>query len=97
MARADTLVSIAGKHCETDVLLQDVTIANPSTGDILAVQSTGAYNYSMASNYNRLTRPAVVLVSDGNADVIVRRETVEDLVSHDEIPDRLSSGTEARM
>lgn len=95
-AQADTLVTIVGKHCETDTLITDTMIANPSAGDILAVYSTGAYNYAMASNYNRLAHPAVVLVSDGEADVIVRRETIEDLVSHDEIPARLGGQVELR-
>ena len=61
----------------------------PHPGDILAVQTTGAYNHSMASNYNRLARPAVVLVREGTADLIVRRETLEDIVARDIIPDRL--------
>jgi diaminopimelate decarboxylase len=55
-------------------------------GDILAVQTTGAYNYTMSSNYNRFTRPAVVLVNDGNAEIIVKRETLDDVLSHDVIP-----------
>lgn len=95
-APADAVVTLAGKHCETDTLIKDAKIANPATGDIVAVYSTGAYNYSMASNYNRLPRPAAVLVSGGKADVIIRRETHEDLVSHDEIPDRLAAGVEMR-
>lgn len=95
-APADTVVTIAGKHCESDCLIADTSIASPTAGDVLAVYSTGAYNYAMASNYNRLARPAVVLVSGGKADVIVRRETLEDLVSHDEIPDRLSASLETR-
>lgn len=95
-SRADMLVTISGKHCESDTLIMDTWIAAPDIGDVLAVHSTGAYNYSMASNYNRLGRPAVVLVSAGNADVIVRRETVEDLVSHDVIPERLGVGLEMR-
>ncbi|HOM73289.1 MAG TPA: diaminopimelate decarboxylase, partial [Armatimonadota bacterium] len=61
----------------------------PVEGDIMAVYSTGAYNYSMSSNYNRLPRPAAVIVSGGRAELIIRRETMEDLVSHDEIPERL--------
>ncbi len=74
---------IAGKHCETDTLIEQTRIQSPEPGDILAVQSTGAYNYSMASNYNRLPRPAVVFVRDGGARLVVRRETLDDLVSHD--------------
>jgi diaminopimelate decarboxylase len=86
---ADFLATIAGKHCETDILIWDTKIAHPEPGDILAVQSTGAYNYAMASNYNRFPRPAVVLVNDGAADVIVRRETYEDVIARDEVPARL--------
>jgi diaminopimelate decarboxylase len=55
----------------------------------VAVYSTGAYNYAMASNYNRFRRPAVVLANDGEADVIIERETLEDVLSHDLIPERL--------
>lgn len=93
---ADAVVTIAGKHCETDILISDTRIAAPTTDDILAVYSTGAYNYSMASNYNRLPRPAVALASGGVADVIVRRETIEDLVDHDEVPERLAANMKAR-
>lgn len=84
----DWRVRIAGKHCETDILIQDTMIQQASPGDILAVQATGAYNYAMASNYNRMPRPAVVLVCDGRADLIVRRETLDDLLRHDIIPAR---------
>ena len=80
---------IAGKHCETDILIQSVPLAEPEPGDILAVLATGAYNYSMASNYNRFPRPAVVLVADGRAEVIVKRETLDDLLRQDVIPPRL--------
>lgn len=86
---ADTTVTVAGKHCETDILIWDVQMPLPRPGDILAVPTTGAYNHAMASNYNRLTRPAAVLVNDGRADVIVRRETLDDLIRQDVIPDRL--------
>ena len=82
-------VTIAGKHCETDTLITDVDIANPQDGDIIAVQSTGAYNQAMASNYNRFRRPAVVLVNEGQAKVIVQRETLDDLISHDVVPESL--------
>ncbi|MDF2686645.1 MAG: diaminopimelate decarboxylase, partial [Clostridia bacterium] len=56
---------------------------NPVAGDILAVFSTGAYNYSMASNYNRVPRPPVVLVENGKSRIIVKRETYEDLIKND--------------
>lgn len=82
-------VTIAGKHCETDVLIWDAKVPPLRPGDVLAVQTTGAYNFSMASNYNRLPRPAVVLVCNGKAELIVRRETLRDLVRRDILPDRL--------
>jgi diaminopimelate decarboxylase len=85
----DTTVTIAGKHCETDILIWNVDMPRPVPGDLVAVQTTGAYNQAMASNYNRLTRPAAVLVSNGRADIIVKRETLDDLVRQDVIPDRL--------
>jgi len=85
-------VTIAGKHCETDVLIYDASSQPISSGDIIAVQSTGAYNYSMASNYNRLPRPAVVFVTGGRADIAVERETWADMVSHDRIPERILDG-----
>jgi diaminopimelate decarboxylase len=91
-APASTRVTVAGKHCETDILFPDVELADPRPGDVLAVQSTGAYNYAMASNYNRFRRPAVVLVADGQADLLVRRESYEDLVRGDLIPERLRTG-----
>ena len=81
-------VTIAGKHCETDTLIPDTHIAPAQPGDLLAVQSTGAYNYAMSSNYNRFPRPAVVLVRDGCAEPIVQRETLEDLIAHDVLPER---------
>jgi len=82
-------VTISGKHCETDTLIANARIAPVEPGDIMAVLCTGAYNYSMASNYNRFPRPAVVLVADGQADVIVKRETLDDVVKNDLIPERL--------
>ena len=76
--------SIAGRCCETgDLLGEDVLIQTPETGDVLAVYPTGAYNYSMASNYNRLPRPAMVMVDGDKAYEIVRRETIEDLLQYD--------------
>jgi diaminopimelate decarboxylase len=80
---SDRIVTIAGKHCETDILIWDTQLPEPDPGDILAVLSTGAYNYAMASNYNRLPRPAVVMVRDGAARVIVERETLDDVIAHD--------------
>jgi diaminopimelate decarboxylase len=86
---ARELVTIAGKHCETDTLIEDALIAPLETDDIVAVQSTGAYNHAMSSNYNRFRRPAVVLVRDGQSDIIIERETLQDLLSHDLVPGRL--------
>jgi diaminopimelate decarboxylase len=74
-------VSIAGMHCESgDVLIDDVALPAPRRGDLLAVPATGAYTLAMASNYNGVTRPAAVLVSEGGARLIRRRETVDDLL-----------------
>ncbi len=86
----EDVVTICGKCCESgDVLIWDIKLPKVESGDILAVFSTGAYNYSMASNYNRLPRPAAVLVGDGEANVIIERESYEDLVKNDVIPERL--------
>jgi diaminopimelate decarboxylase len=85
-------VTVSGKHCETDTLIPDLGVPDIEPGDILAVQTTGAYNYSMASNYNRFPRPAVVAVAEGRADIIVERETLEDLIGQDRIPPRLQAG-----
>lgn len=88
--KATQRVSIAGKFCESgDMLIWDLDVPSIEPGDILAVLSTGAYNYSMASNYNRIPRPAMVLVADGRSDVIVEREQYSDVVRLDRIPDRL--------
>ncbi|MGH2355651.1 MAG: diaminopimelate decarboxylase [Chloroflexota bacterium] len=84
---ADTVVRVAGKHCETDILIPSVAIQRPEAGDILAVPSTGAYTYSMASNYNRLPRPAAVFVRDGQARLVIRREALDDLLRQDVLPD----------
>ncbi len=73
------------------MLIWDIELNQPEAGDILAVFSTGAYNYSMASNYNRVPRPAMVLVSGGRADLIVKRETYEDITQFDLVPERLMS------
>ena len=84
------LVTIAGRFCETgDILIKNIELPKLEDGDILCVYNTGAYNYSMASNYNRVQRPAMVLVNNSQSDIIINRETLEDLVSHDLIPDRL--------
>ena len=77
-------VTVAGKCCESgDLIQKDTPVADVQVGDILAVLSTGAYNYSMASNYNRNPRPAIVMVKDGKARLIVKRESYDDLVAND--------------
>lgn len=77
-------VTVAGKCCESgDMLIKDCFMPEAKKGDILAISTTGAYNYSMASNYNRLRKPAVVLVKDGKSKLLVRRETYEDLIRTD--------------
>jgi diaminopimelate decarboxylase len=83
-------VTIAGRYCESgDILIKDIILPEFEEGDILCVYNTGAYNYSMASNYNRTQKPAMVLVNDSNSEIIVQRETLDDIVLHDIIPDRL--------
>jgi len=85
------LVSVAGKCCESgDMLIWDIELPAAEPGDILAIPCTGAYNYSMSMNYNRLPRPAMVLADGGRADLIVRRESYEDLIRNDLIPERLA-------
>jgi diaminopimelate decarboxylase len=86
----DRVVTIAGKHCETDILIWNLPLGDTDQGDILAVQTTGAYNHAMASNYNRFARPSVVFVQDGNADLVYERETLDDLIKQDRIPARLA-------
>lgn len=83
-------VTIAGRFCESgDILIKDINLPELEEGDILCVFNTGAYNYSMASNYNRFQKPAVVLVNSSQSDIIVNRETLDDLISHDVVPSRL--------
>jgi Diaminopimelate decarboxylase len=74
-------VTIAGRYCESgDILIRDIDLPDPRPGDILAVFSTGAYCYAMASNYNRAPRPALVMVKKGKARLSVRRETYDDVI-----------------
>lgn len=78
------LYTIAGKCCESgDILIREIELPIVEKGDIMAILSTGAYNYSMASNYNRIPRPAVVFVKDGKARLAVKRESYEDIISND--------------
>ena len=83
------LVTVSGKCCETDTLIKDILLPKCERGDILAVLNTGAYNYAMASHYNRLAVPAVVLLMDDKAEVIVKRDTYENLVVNDTVPEWL--------
>jgi diaminopimelate decarboxylase len=78
-------VTIVGKHCESgDILVRDGQVPSDlHVGDILATPVTGAYGHSMGSNYNLVTRPAVVFVADGKARLVVRRETFDDLLARD--------------
>ena len=92
--QAEEKVSIAGKCCESgDMLIWDVELPKVESGDLLAVACTGAYNYSMASNYNRIRKPAVVFVKDGASNLVVRRESLEDIVRHDVVPERINKQT----
>ena len=79
-------VTVSGKACETDTLIKSIKLPSPQPGDTLAMLHTGAYNYSMASNYNRLRRPAVVLLKGDRSAILVERESFEDLVKNDRIP-----------
>lgn len=81
----DFTATIAGRCCESgDLIQENVKIKRPERGDKLAVLVTGAYNYSMASNYNRLPRPAVVMIKDGKDSLAVKRESFEDLIKNDQ-------------
>ena len=84
-------VTVAGKHCESgDILIKNASLPKAESGDVLVVMATGAYNYSMSSNYNRIPRPAAVLVNQGEANLILQRESYEDLLRHDRLPSRLA-------
>jgi diaminopimelate decarboxylase len=73
-------VTVAGKHCESgDILVKDVKLPKPEIGDILCTPATGAYCYAIANNYNLQPRPAVIMVKDGRARTIIKRESYEDL------------------
>lgn len=80
----DTVVTIAGKCCESgDLIGEGMPIQNAQPGDIIAVCATGAYNYSMSSNYNRIPKPAVVFIKDNESRVVVKRETLDDIIRND--------------
>jgi diaminopimelate decarboxylase len=82
--QGDTLVTVAGMHCESgDVLVRDAMLAAPAVGDVLVTPATGAYGHAMANNYNGATRPPVIFCRNGEARVVVRRETYDDLTARD--------------
>ena len=92
LKKPEEKVTIAGKHCESgDVLIKELELPRAKEGDILVVFGTGAYNYSMSSNYNRIPRPASIIVKDGHSDLIQRRERPEDLLQYDVIPERFNT------
>ena len=83
-APAETPATVAGKHCESgDILIRDAMLAEPAAGDVLVTPATGAYGHAMANNYNGIPRPPVIFCRNGNARVVVRRETYEDLTRRD--------------
>ena len=89
LAPAEETVNLVGKHCESgDVLLKDLPMPITSSGDVVAVFATGAYNASMSSNYNRIPRPAAVLVHDGHSELVQKREQPDDLLRYDVLPER---------
>jgi diaminopimelate decarboxylase len=78
------LCTVAGKHCESgDILVRDVELDDPRPGDVLVIPATGAYGHAMANNYNAIPRPPVIFCRDGDARVVVRRETYDDLLLRD--------------
>ena len=82
---ATSSYTVCGKHCESgDVLIESVSLPEPRRGDLLAVPGTGAYTLGMGSNYNAVPRPAAVLVADGQARLIRRRESIDDVLRHEE-------------
>ena len=88
---ADEKVTIAGKHCESgDILAKDIMLPEIEEGDTICFYTTGAYGYSMSSNYNRVLKAAAVLVNNGKSDIIVNRQTYEQLCESDVIPERLN-------
>jgi diaminopimelate decarboxylase len=77
-------VTIAGMHCESgDILVRDALLDDPRPGDVLVTPATGAYGHAMANNYNALLRPPVIFCKEGDARVVVRRETLADLTRRD--------------
>jgi diaminopimelate decarboxylase len=85
VTNAGELCTIAGMHCESgDILVRDVRLNDPRVGDVLVIPATGAYSHAMANNYNAVPRPPVVFCREGDARVVVRRETYEDLTLRDQ-------------
>ena len=83
-AERPAVTTLVGKHCESgDVIVRDVELADPRVGDIVVTPATGAYGHAMANNYNGVPRPPVVFVSNGDARLVVRRETYDDLAARD--------------
>ena len=88
---ADEKVTIAGKHCESgDILAKDIMLPEIEEGDTICFYTTGAYGYSMSSNYNRVLKAAAVLVNNGKSDIIINRQTYEQLCESDVVPERLN-------
>jgi diaminopimelate decarboxylase len=88
--KASETVTIAGRYCESgDILINNAELPEVEPGDIICIFCTGAYNYSMSSNYNRVPKPAGIIVHEGYSDVIIKRETYQDLIARDVIPQRL--------
>jgi diaminopimelate decarboxylase len=84
LAHDGEICTIAGMHCESgDVLVRDVPLNDPRVGDVLVIPATGAYAHAMANNYNAVPRPPVIFCRDGDARVVVRRETYDDLTLRD--------------
>lgn len=89
--KATEKVTVSGKACEsTDILVKDIDLPTVEAGDLFATFSTGAYGYSMASNYNKLAIPAVVLTKAGQAEIIVKRQTLDQIIQNEEIPEFLN-------
>lgn len=88
-AQSDGIYSVFGRHCEADRLFPEIALPDPQPGDILAVHDTGAYTYSMASNYNRFPRPAVVLAANGRGRLIARRESLDHMLALDVVERQL--------
>ena len=83
-------ITLAGRFCESgDILIENIKLPKLEEGDVICVYDTGAYGYSMSSNYNRVLKPACVLVNNSQSDIIIKRETLEQLIENDIIPKSL--------